>query len=71
MKVVGINGSSRADGNTFILIDAVFEELRKEGVDTEMIQLFDKDIKPCRGCGACKCGSCTLENDDFKRIFDK
>lgn len=71
MKVVGINGSSRADGNTFILIDTVFKELRKEGIDTEMIQLFDKDIKPCRGCGACRTGSRTLENDDFKRIFDK
>ena len=71
MKVVGINGSSRADGNTFILINTVLEELRKEGIDTEMIQLFDKDVKPCRGCGACKNGSCILENDGFKRIFDK
>ena len=71
MKVVGINGSSRADGNTFILINTVFEELRKEGINTEMIQLFNKDIKPCRGCGACRNGSCTLENDDFNRVFDK
>lgn len=71
MKVVGINGSLRADGNTFILINTVFEELRKEGINTEMIQLFDKDIKPCRGCGACRNGSCTLENDDFNRVFDK
>lgn len=42
MKVMGINGSSRADGNTFILINTVFGELRKEGIGTEMIQLLIK-----------------------------
>ncbi len=71
MKVVGINGSSRADGNTFILINTVFEELRKEGIDAEMIQLFDKNISPCTGCGTCSRGSCKINTDDFKGIFDK
>ena len=71
MKVVGINGSSRADGNTFILINTVFEELKKEGIGTEMIQLFDKNISPCTGCGSCSCGSCIVNTDDFKGIFDK
>lgn len=71
MKVVGINGSSRADGNTFILINKVFEELKKEGIGTEMIQLFDKNISPCTGCGSCSCESCIVNTDDFKGIFDK
>lgn len=71
MKVVGINGSSRADGNTFILINTVFGELKKEGIGTEMIQLFDKNISPCTGCGSCSCGSCIVNTDDFKGIFDK
>ncbi len=33
MKVIGINGSARKDGNTAIIIGKVFEELNKEGVD--------------------------------------
>ena len=39
MKVLAINGSSRKDGNTAILINTVFEELIKEGIETEMVQL--------------------------------
>lgn len=37
MKVIGINGSSRNDGNTAIIIGKVFDELNKEGIETELI----------------------------------
>ena len=46
MKVIGINGSARKDGNTAIIIGKVFEELNKEGVETELIQLADYEILP-------------------------
>ena len=32
MKVVALNGSARKDGNTAMLINTVFEELKKEGI---------------------------------------
>lgn len=54
MKVVGISGSSRKDGNTAIIIKTIFEELSKAGIETELIQLADIDIQPCRACFACK-----------------
>lgn len=38
MKVLAINSSARKDGNTAILINRVFKELSKEGIETEMIQ---------------------------------
>ncbi len=31
MKVLGINGSARKDGNTAIIMNQVFEELKKQG----------------------------------------
>jgi multimeric flavodoxin WrbA len=37
MKVVAFNGSARKDGNTAILIKHVFQELEKEGIETEII----------------------------------
>ncbi len=39
MKVVGINGSPRKEGNTSLLIKAVFQELEREGIETEMIHI--------------------------------
>jgi multimeric flavodoxin WrbA len=67
MKVVGFNGSARRDGNTSILIRHVFEELEKEGIETELVQLSGKTIHgclACRECGARRDGWCA-QKDDF------
>lgn len=72
MKVIGINGSSRKDGNTALIIKSVFEELNKSGIETELIQLADMDIQPCRGCFACKGkGSCVFRGDEFCNVFSR
>ena len=54
MKVIGINGSARKDGNTSLLIKAVFAELEAEGIETDLVQLHGKALEPCKagfGCG--------------------
>ena len=72
MNVIGINGSSRKDGNTAISIGNVFEELNKEGIETERIQLADYEIQPCRGCFACKGrGNCVFAKGGFAKIFSR
>lgn len=53
MKVVGINGSPRKNGNTSSMIKAVFNELKKEGIETEMINIALKPLKGCKGCLKC------------------
>jgi len=71
VKVVGIVGSARSGGNTEILTSIALEEIRKEGLETELISLAGKKVEPCDGCRACvKTGKCHLE-DDFDSIFRK
>ena len=53
MKVVAFNGSGRKDGNTAILIKAVFSELEKEGISTELVQLAGHNIQGCTACMKC------------------
>jgi multimeric flavodoxin WrbA len=53
MKVVAFNGSPREKGNTYHAIQVVFEELKREGIKTELIQLGGSDIKACRACFKC------------------
>lgn len=72
MKVIGINGSARKDGNTAIIVGEVFDELNNEGIETELIQLADYEIQPCRGCFACKGrGDCVFAKDGFAEIFSR
>ena len=42
MKVIAFNGSARKDGNTAILLNTVLEEIKKEGIETELYQLAGK-----------------------------
>lgn len=72
MKVTGINGSAGKDGNTAIFISKVFDELNRDGIETELIQLADYEIQPCRGCFACKGrGNCVFTKDGFAEIFHR
>ncbi|MFA5844521.1 MAG: flavodoxin family protein [Coriobacteriia bacterium] len=53
MKVVAFSGSARKDGNTALLVRAVFEPLEERGIACELVQLAGKK---CGGCTAClKC----------------
>jgi multimeric flavodoxin WrbA len=74
MKVVGINGSARSDGNTAILIKRVFAELEKEGIETELIQLAGKTIRGCMACYKCmenRDKQCSVKNDFFNECYEK
>ncbi len=72
MKVLAINSSARKDGNTALLINTVFEELKKEGIETEMIQLAGKVIEPCKACWACGGRkNCVHKKDLFQEIYEK
>ncbi|NBJ93564.1 flavodoxin family protein [Parablautia muri] len=72
MKVLAINSSARKDGNTALLIGTVFEELNKEGIETEMVQLAGKVIEPCKACWACGGKkNCVHKKDLFQEIYEK
>lgn len=72
LKVIGINGSARKNGNTAILINTVFEQLNPNEVETQLFQLYNKEIQSCKGCFACKDKKkCVIDKDDFNIIFQK
>jgi len=72
MKVVALNGSARKDGNTAMLINTVFEELKKEGIETEMIQMAGNKIQGCLACYKCfknKDRRCSVDRDILNGII--
>lgn len=72
MKILAINGSSRKDGNTADMLKLVLDELKKEGHETELLQLAGETINPCKACFACGGkGNCAHANDIFQSVFTK
>ena len=71
MKVLIINGSPHAKGNTSVAIKELEDTFAKEGIETETVQIGNKDIRGCMACGSCgKTGKCVL-NDAVNEIAEK
>jgi multimeric flavodoxin WrbA len=74
MKVVGINGSARKDGNTSILIRKVFDELDAEGIETRLVNLGPQSVNGCLACMKCfenKDGHCVQDKDALNEWLDE
>jgi len=74
MKVIAFNGSARKDGNTATLINCVLDQLKKEGIDTELFQLSGKKINGCIACYKCfknQDKRCSVDNDVLNECVRK
>lgn len=74
MKVVAFNGSPRKDGNTAAMLRHVLQELEREGIQTELVQLADLKLRGCRACFQCftaKNRHCALADDGLNACIDK
>jgi multimeric flavodoxin WrbA len=66
MFVLGLQGSPRKKGNTNYLIKTFMNEAEKSGARTHVIEVAEKKIIPCIGCGVCeKKGFCVTKDDDM------
>ena len=63
MKVLIINGSPRAEGNTSIALGEMAKVFAKNGIDTETIQVGNKAIRGCIACRHClEHGECAFDD---------
>lgn len=68
MKVVLFNGSYKPNGNNFRALSEIAKALNDEGIETEIFQLGNPEIRDCCGCQACKTtGKCVFDDivNDF------
>jgi multimeric flavodoxin WrbA len=74
MKVVAINGSTRKDGNTALLLNTVLKEIAAEGIETELVHLAGKSLAGCIGCFQCfknKDRRCAVTKDAINELVAK
>lgn len=74
MKVLLINGSPRKDGNTAIALNEMERIFAAEGIETETVQIGNKDIRGCVACGYCyENGRCVFNDvvNDLAKKFEE
>ena len=71
MKILGVMGSPRLEGNTDLLLDEVLRGAQSQGAETEKIIVSELEIAPCRECYGClDDGNCVVL-DDMEDIYPK
>ena len=74
MKVLILNGSPKNNGNTMIAINEMVKVFASEGVETNVIQLGNRDIRGCISCGTCfKNGKCVFDDavNEIAPLFEE
>ena len=72
MKVVLINGSPRGKMCTYTALSAVADELNKNRIETEIINIGTKPIRGCIACGKCKdTKRCVFDDDIVNEVIGK
>lgn len=72
MKVLMINGSPHERGCTYTALSVIADELKKQGVESEIVWIGTKAVHGCTGCGACKkLGKCVFNDDVLNTIGEK
>lgn len=71
LKVLGLAGSPRRQGNTELLLDQVLAGAANRGAQTEKVVLSEMQIAPCCACHGCfEKGRC-IQQDDYQLLYPK
>ena len=61
MKILGISGSPRKNGNTVAMLNESLQAAQGDGAEVELYSVSGRNIQPCDGCWGCRgTGECHI-----------
>ena len=73
MKVLLVNGSPRPNSNTLLGLHEMEKIFAAQGIETEIFNIGNKDIRGCIACGKCgELGHCVFDDavNEFAKKFE-
>lgn len=74
MKVMLVNGSPHAKGNTFLALDELRRGFEQEGIQAEIVQVGSKAVRGCIACRKCnELGKCVFDDvvNETVKLFEE
>jgi multimeric flavodoxin WrbA len=71
MKVIGISGSPRKNGNSEILLRKALEPFKEKNWEIVEFNLSNQNVLPCDGCDSCVSSNICKINDDMNILYDE
>lgn len=70
-KILVIQSSEKANGNTAQLVNSFVKGAQEKGHSVEVISLVKNEVKPCLGCNACRYEKPCIQKDSFNELVPK
>ncbi|MDD6342327.1 MAG: flavodoxin family protein [Eubacteriales bacterium] len=71
MKVLMLNGSPKANGNTYTALLEIGKQLNKENIEYEIVQIGGAPMRDCIGCGRCTENGCIFSDGGVNEFIAK
>src|SRR5210317_235079 len=71
MKILGVEGSPRNNGNTEKLVKTILESASENGAKTKFYKLTEMNISLCLGCFNCRETGTCVANDDMQLLHEE
>ena len=71
MKILGIDGSPRKNGNTEKLVKTILQGAEANGAETRHYKVAMMNISPCPGCMDCRESGICIHEDDMTPLYDE
>lgn len=74
MKVLLLNGSPRAKGNTYLALEEMAKVFETQGIESEIVQVGNQGVRGCMACGYCHDhGKCVIQDvvNDLAQKFEQ
>lgn len=71
MKILGLEGSNRENGNTEKLVKAILESAKENGAETKFYKLVKMNISLCLACLNCKETGTCVTDDAMQFLLDE
>ena len=71
MKILGVEGSPRINGNTEKLVKTILESASENGAKTKFYKLTEMNISLCLGCFNCRETGACVTNDDMQLLHEE
>ena len=71
MKVLMINGSPRINGNSSIALKELEQVFVQEGIETDIVQVGNKNIRGCIACNSCREKGRCIFDDEVNQLAPK
>jgi multimeric flavodoxin WrbA len=74
MKVIAINGSPHKEGNTYHALTIVGTQLKRNGIEFDIVHIGHKPVRGCSACGQCfkkRNEQCAMKDDGVNEVIRK